>query len=183
MHGSKQQQTPCTHTSWRGQVRPRLRATEQALLLSQGGPLSGVPYSCFPTSALARFDSTQFRVLLLRRLWLPLPPSSRKCRWPSPGRPWPPPWGVGSSRFCAGVSHCQCAAWSVTWIWCLRADRTVAGSRWLLGLPFSTVHNWPLTPHWCPQWDATVCHVHAASGRMEQPSPAPDEERIGERKC
>ena len=27
------------------------------------------------------------------------------------------------------------------------------------------------------QWDATVCHVHAASGRMEQPSPSPDEER------
>ena len=28
-----------------------------------------------------RFDSSVFRVLLLRRLWPPLPPSSRFCRW------------------------------------------------------------------------------------------------------
>ena len=135
MDGSRQQQTPCTHTSWRARF-DHGSATGQALLRSQGGPLSGVPYSCFPTSALARFDSTQFRVLLLRRLWLSSSSIfSQVPVCPSPGRPWPPPWGVGSSRFCAGVSHCQCAAWSVTWIWCFRADRTVAGSRWLLGLP------------------------------------------------
>ena len=28
-----------------------------------------------------------------------------------------------------------------------------------------------------PMWDATVCHVHAVPGRMEQLSPSPDEER------
>ena len=49
------------------QVRPCLREMEQ------GGPLSGVPFSCFPT-----------RVLLLCRLCLPLPPFSRKC-WSEPG--------------------------------------------------------------------------------------------------
>ena len=43
------------------QVRPRLGETEQALLRSQGAPLSGVPFSCFPTSVLARFDSGLFR--------------------------------------------------------------------------------------------------------------------------
>ena len=47
---------------------------------SQGGPLSSVPFTCFPTSPLSRIDSSAFRVLLLRRLWLPLPPSSRSCR-------------------------------------------------------------------------------------------------------
>ena len=57
-----------------------LSATEQAMLRSQGGPLSCVPFSCFPTSALSRFDASHFRVLMLRRLWLPLPSSSRNYR-------------------------------------------------------------------------------------------------------
>ena len=62
--------TPCE-----SQVRPTL--TEQALLRSQGGPLL-----LFPTSTLARLDSTQFRVLVSS-------PSSRNCRvWSSPGRLW-----------------------------------------------------------------------------------------------
>ena len=61
-------------------IRPRLSLSEQALFRSQGGPLSSVPFTCFPTSPLSRFDSSAFRVLLLRRLWLPLPPSSRSCR-------------------------------------------------------------------------------------------------------
>ena len=80
-HGWQQAATDGVHSHLLdSQVRPRLSATEQALLRSQGGPLSGVEFSCFPTSALARVDSTQFRVLLLRRLWLPFPPSSRNFR-------------------------------------------------------------------------------------------------------
>ena len=63
-----------------GCVRPRLSQSEQALFRSQGGPLSSVPFTCFPTSPLTRFDASLFRVLFLRRLWLPLPPSSRFCR-------------------------------------------------------------------------------------------------------
>ena len=61
-------------------MRPRLSQSEQALFRSQGGPLSSVPFTCFPTSPLTRFDASLFRVLLLPRLWLPLPPSSRFCR-------------------------------------------------------------------------------------------------------
>ena len=61
-------------------VRPRLTPAEQALLRSQGGPMSGVPFTSFSTSPISRFDSSVFRVLLLRRLWLPLPPCTRKCR-------------------------------------------------------------------------------------------------------
>ena len=63
-----------------GSVRPRLSPPEQAMFRSQGGPLSSVPFTCFPTSPLSWMDSSAFRVLLLRRLWLPLPPSSRFCR-------------------------------------------------------------------------------------------------------
>ena len=42
--------------------------------------MSGVPFTSFPTSSISRFESSVFRVLLQRRLWLPLPPSTRKCR-------------------------------------------------------------------------------------------------------
>ena len=42
--------------------------------------MSGVPFTSFPTSTISRFESSVFRVLLLRRLWLLLPPSTRKCR-------------------------------------------------------------------------------------------------------
>ena len=56
-----------------GCVRPRLSQSEQFRL--QGGP-SSVPFTCFPTSLLTRFDASLF-CLLLRRFWLPLPLSSR----------------------------------------------------------------------------------------------------------
>ena len=66
-------------------VWPRLHESSRALLRSQGGPLSGLPFTCCPTSFHNRFEAQLFRVLLLfRRLWLPLPPTSRSCRC---GRP------------------------------------------------------------------------------------------------
>ena len=37
------------------------------------------------SNVVSRFDSSKFRILLLPRLWLPLPPSSRSCRC---GRPF-----------------------------------------------------------------------------------------------
>ena len=45
---------------------------EQALLRSQSGPCAGVPFSACPSSPLTRIDSALFRVLLQRRLHLPL---------------------------------------------------------------------------------------------------------------
>ena len=51
---------------------------------------AGVPLSTTPCNFLNRIDSHLFRVLLLRRLRLPLPLSARQCRcgrdafWPSP---------------------------------------------------------------------------------------------------
>ena len=43
------------------------------------GPLSSVPFTCFLTSRLSCIDSSAFQILLLRRLWLLFPPSSRFC--------------------------------------------------------------------------------------------------------
>ena len=61
-------------------VRPTLTEPEQAMVLSQGGPLSAEPFVCVPNSRETRFDSAAFRVLLLRRLQLPLHLSARVCR-------------------------------------------------------------------------------------------------------
>ena len=56
-------------------------------MLSQSGPMCGEPFTCFPTSRETRFDSQSFRLLLLRRLRLPLPFTARRCRC---GRPLGP---------------------------------------------------------------------------------------------
>ena len=62
----------------------RLTAPDQALMRSQSGPYSGMALSVAPAIFLTRIDPALFRVLLLRRLRLPLPLSSRWCRC---GRP------------------------------------------------------------------------------------------------
>ena len=67
-----------------GVVQPRLLDASRALLRSQSGPFANLPFTSFPSAPHARFDPQPFRVLLLRRLWLPLPLSSRSCRC---GRP------------------------------------------------------------------------------------------------
>ena len=50
-----------------------LSESERALLCSQSGPGAGSFLTVPPTNPLVRFDSQIFRVLLLRRLRLPLP--------------------------------------------------------------------------------------------------------------
>ena len=60
-------------------VWPRLNVAARAFLRSQGGPLAGLPFVCCPTSFHTRLEAQVFRVLLLRRLWLPLPPIKRIC--------------------------------------------------------------------------------------------------------
>ena len=52
---------------------PRASPAHWAMLRSQGGPLSGLPFTTLPLSPLQRFDSHLFRVLLLRRLHHCLP--------------------------------------------------------------------------------------------------------------
>ena len=55
---------------------PALSGQERALIRSQTGPLSAMPFISLPTNRFSRFDSQ--RVLLLRRLHLPLL-SARQC--------------------------------------------------------------------------------------------------------
>ena len=58
------------------QFWPILSELEQAQMRSQSGPMSSEPFTSFPTSREARFNSQPFRVLLLRRLRPP--PSSQR---------------------------------------------------------------------------------------------------------
>ena len=67
-------------------------------------PMSGVPFTCFPVSWESTIDSSAFRVLILRRLWLPLPPSSSNCRCGFPPSSLRAGWGVGSSGLRSRVS-------------------------------------------------------------------------------
>ena len=58
---------------------PCLSPTEQAQVRSQSGPLASVPLTALPVHRISRMDSEPFRVVLLRRLRLPLPLSVRRC--------------------------------------------------------------------------------------------------------
>ena len=64
---------------------PTMASAERAQMRSQAGPLASVPFVAFPSCRFAQFGSQQFRTLLLRRLHLPLPLSTRYCRC---GRPF-----------------------------------------------------------------------------------------------
>ena len=54
-------------------IQPQLTESEAALWRSQQGPLASVPFIVFPTNRATRIDPQPFRVLLCRRLHLPLP--------------------------------------------------------------------------------------------------------------
>ena len=64
---------------WDAVLMPRLASHEQALLRSQNCPMAGAVLTCVPPSPLLQFPQL-FRILLLRRLRLPLPLTSRVCR-------------------------------------------------------------------------------------------------------
>ena len=58
---------------------PHLDPASRALLLSQAGPYGGRVFTVLPTSRDFDVPCAQFRVLLLRRLRLPLPLAPRAC--------------------------------------------------------------------------------------------------------
>ena len=87
----------CTRDGWQHEVASRVEETfraedlfarmddpSKALLRSQGGPGAGLALSTCPVSRLTTFTPQLFRVVLLRRLHLPLPLTVRNCRC---GRP------------------------------------------------------------------------------------------------
>ena len=59
-------------------IQPQLTEPEAALWRLQQGLLASVPFIVFPTNRATRIDPQPFRVLLCRRLHLPLPFSSRR---------------------------------------------------------------------------------------------------------
>ena len=65
-------------------IWPELTDSQRTLLRSQRGHMASSPFTNPPASFHARFDPQLFRVLLLRRLWQPLPPVSRICRCSRP---------------------------------------------------------------------------------------------------
>ena len=83
--GWQQKVAECVDTQFVAtNVWPTLTNQEKALMRSQTGPLSSLPFTVLPTNCFTRFDPQPFRVLLLRRLHLPLPLTARQCRC---GRP------------------------------------------------------------------------------------------------
>ena len=59
---------------------PRMAEHERALVRSHGGLLAGMSLAAVPSNPHTRTEPQLFRVLLLGRLRLPLPLSSRACQ-------------------------------------------------------------------------------------------------------
>ena len=70
-----------THTAFRAEVRQRLAPWSQALLESQTGSHASQAFTTMPYHNDNSYPSHLFRLLLLRRLRLPLPLSARFCRY------------------------------------------------------------------------------------------------------
>ena len=80
-------------------ILPRLVDNEKAMLRSQSGPGAGLAFSATPSNSSSRIEPHLFRVLLLRRLRLPLPLVSRTfLMWLSNRRAWPPSRSVRKGR-------------------------------------------------------------------------------------
>ena len=77
------------HTAARAELYHTLDPPAQAMLDSQSGPLSGRGFTSIPYTPDATYPGPLFRLLLLRRLRLPLPLSDRIC-W----SPWRPPFSM-----------------------------------------------------------------------------------------
>ena len=158
----------------------RVLAPERALLRSQGGPGAGAAFHVCPTCPLTRIDPAHFRVLLLRRLRLPLPLSARSCRC---GRPldsrghtteqdaqgrgfWEDAdtrWTAQQQGFVAREAHVSPQTWwSEIWTWRHQIMQMRVGWRSsLTGCHCLAAHSWRSTRPWSPFCTATGRHALA----------------------
>ena len=148
-------------------VWPRLREPEQALMRSQRGPLASVAFTSTPSDRCSRFDPALFRVLLLRRLLLPLPLSVRNCRCGRPLDAFGTTVQLAQQQGCWGA---EVGLWSLSWPECAgRAEQESAPTFscatwtwhsttawmaddwkwWQMGCPSTEAPSWPSTRQWC----------------------------------
>ena len=152
---------------------PAPDSTDSATSRSQRGPLAATPFVSLPSKWFSKFDPQSFRLLLRRRLRLPIPLSSRSCRC---GRQLDP---LGHHR--AGCSEkvfrgdedslwkgqqYKCAvkleegllrtSGSETWAWQCSTTSLVAGWKW-----------WRMVTLWDGQQTTTGSHwsTHGAEKR------------------
>ena len=79
--GWQHKATRCVHQQFHDTIYwPELSDPERALMRSQHGPLASAALTAVPTNRMTRIEAQPFRLLLLRRLRLPLPLTSRTCR-------------------------------------------------------------------------------------------------------
>ena len=140
----------CVLPSW-FELLTALPPPQRAMVRSQGGPLSSRPFVCCPTSRLTKFSSQSFRVLLLRRLHLPLPLSSRNCvhstALATTGQfaRLQGCWGGVGSLWRAIARICREGGARVSRIW---ISMVVVWRSWQMGCHCLVGSSWPLTPLW-----------------------------------
>ena len=78
--GWQQPAAKATHQACRAEVYSHLPPASQALLDSQSGPYASRAFTRIPYTAESTYSSERFRLLMLRRLRVPLPLSTRTCR-------------------------------------------------------------------------------------------------------
>ena len=178
MGGSSSQPRP-----WSNVTGPL--SCSRALLRSQSGPMSGLPFSSVPSSPPTRFAPQLFRVLLLRRLWLALPLASFLPVWPSTRRPWPPPRSVfesgslGESGFSlksAAARVCREAGARVStnlFVRDLDLPIAIVWRSLRTGFRCSAEPNWPSIPRWFRRCRQMADRTHSVLALTGQPSPKP----------
>ena len=79
-NGSQRPSALASHQAFRAELTASLDPASQAMLQSQSGPYASRTFTTIPFGLDTTYPSHLFRVLLLRRLRLPLPLSARICR-------------------------------------------------------------------------------------------------------
>ena len=150
--------------------------------------MSGVPFTSFSTNSISSFESSVFRVLWQRRLWLSLPPSTR-CRCGRlldvRGRHRAACAVVGVlgrrgfpvARVCQEAGARVSANVMVRDLDILLLDRQDGRKLEVVadGLPLVHWHSWRSTPPWCRRCEQMGLLAQAAMSMMAQPFVRPEE--------